>query len=208
MKIRFVKLCLAFLLASCSTVPPEHGNVRAHLYEYLHEFGGETTEYGAYSYVLGEPSTRLDRIRQEIVTSTAQSGSFVGSNRGRYNVFQIPNTVDLGKQILAALDAATPTCRFSRRGPYIVTLHQPLTSTDDDVQQLLFVDLTDLNEALIPELLEAYKNVIVDKGVASGKFQPFNITAINALLDLNDAIVYALIAVKDFKERWAELRKA
>jgi hypothetical protein len=189
------------------TPPPAAGNgggpvnVRAHVMEELKRVGAESPGYGAYSYVLGQDSSKYRALVAELRATTAVATG--GEVRERYNIFEVPSSVELGLQMLAALEAATPASHFADIGPFIVTIRYPIGAYQDDIVSLFYVDLSRLNRDAIPELLSAYKERVIDEGVEGElQFSSFRIGLLSIVLNVEDSIGFAQAAYADVRDRF------
>jgi hypothetical protein len=180
-----------FLLFGCSATPyPITGQVpesvskilipKAHVWQHLHAYGEEEAGYATYSYVLvgrDETNATSAALYQELVK--AIKGSTPGAENtpehvstNNFNLFIIPVTRDSGgddgpnyevsKLLLLALATDYPG-DFSRPGPYLITLYEPISfGLENETANILYVDLTTTHPLALPEVVRVYKERITD----------------------------------------------
>lgn len=183
----------------------------SHTWQYLDSYGDEDIGYATYSYVLvGRDDNNLKstslyyELIKTIQISTVNAEelrAYVPSDR--LNIFIIPiantdnvNNIEpnykLSKSLLVALSTTTPLA-FSRPGPYIVTLHLPIgTENDDKLVDILYVDLTDVHAKAIPEIVRTYSEKVTDNELNSiEKLSSLRLSLLNIGLNIEDCIRFA-----------------
>lgn len=214
----FSYFLVAVILASCTknffamqkALPSEH------VWQYLTVYGEEEPDYATYSYVLvgrdhsNEKSTSLyyDLIKA-IQASTVNIETLNDIvSRNALNLFIIPKSgtepdYELSKSLLASLSTASPL-KFSRPGPYIITLYRPISSinSDDKISEVLYIDLTDAHLKAIPEIVRTYREQVMDEELEGvEKLKSLRLSLLNIGLQIEDSIGFA-------KSAYAGMRSA
>ncbi|KPJ90817.1 MAG: hypothetical protein AMJ53_12860 [Gammaproteobacteria bacterium SG8_11] len=192
----------------------------AHVWQYMYAHDFEDIGYAAYSYVLvgrDESNPVASSLYFELVKaiqgSTVRAESIPDNvSKAHFNLFLIPAVGDrdaafhepnyeLSKLLLTLLSVASPI-ELTNPGPYIITLPKPISMGDrNEVADILYVDLTHMHQAAIPEVVRTYKNKIFDKKLNGiEKLQSLRLSLLNAALITEDSIGFA-------KAAYAELRK-
>jgi len=219
LQIFFLSITVAFI-ASCSLFserePISYKFLLpgGHLWQYLYSYGDEEYGYATYSYVLvgrSESNQEAKSLYLELVK--AIQGSTVEADRmpqntsiENFNLFLIPTTkimedgshkpnYELSKLLLTALSTSSPL-KFSRPGPYIITLYKPISfSNKDDVADMLYIDLTSMHPVAIPEVVRTYKNKILDENLSGiEKLNSLRLSILNIALISEDSIGFARTA--------------
>ena len=121
-------------------------------------------------------------------------------SNAHFNLFLIPATdnmsvashkpnYELSKLLLSALSTASPL-KFSRPGPYIITLYQHISfGKQDDVADILYIDLTNMHPVAIPEVVRTYKNKMLDENLSGiEKLRSLRLSILNIALITEDNI--------------------
>lgn len=212
---------LVFGLAACMTsghqpnpttgtpLPPAPAPIATppsvHVWHYLRAFGAEPSGYATYSYVLAgrdasdaASARRFAALVAAIQDSTPGAADLPGYvERDVMNVFLIPaskNTdtanIPLSKSLLAALAASDS--RFLKPGPFIVTLHQPISFSGSPDLSMLFVDLTNTHPLAMSEIATAYKRRLSDRPLKGmEQLSELRLSLLNAALVTEEAIGFA-----------------
>ena len=208
---------------------PEHSSIElpstqepptAHVWQYMYTHDFEDIGYATYSYVLvgrDESNQAATSLYFELVKaiqgSTARAESIPENvSKSNFNLFLIPVSGDkdtdyhepnyeLSKLLLTLLSVASPI-EFTNPGPYIITLYKPISMGEqNEVADILYVDLTNMHQAALPEVVRTYKNKIFDKKLSGiEKLHSLRLSILNAALLTEDSIGFA-------KAGYAELRK-
>ena len=148
----------------------------AHVWEYLSSFGAEPEDYATYSYVLtgrNGGSKYIDLVNY-IQESTASANEMAESiPPEELNIFLIPSVgtddtshkpdYESSRKLLAVLSARTKL-NFDRPGPYIITTYQPISKIKKGADvDMLYVDMTNINQGAAKELVRMYKKTVLKK---------------------------------------------
>lgn len=198
--------------------------VSSHVWQYLDSYGKEYVGYATYSYVLAgrnnsnQKSTSLYHELVEAIQALAvDSEKLQGLIPSRLlNLFIIPITngsdhegispnYELSKLLLASLSTTLPL-KFSRPGPYIITLYKPIgVDNGDEMTDILYVDLTDIHQKAIPEIVRTYsEKVIDDKLEGMEKLESLRLSLLNIALHVEDSIGFAKLASMSMKSAFEE----
>lgn len=152
-----------------------------------------------------------------IQSSTNRADSIPASvSKANFNLFVIPAKsisgratpnphFELSKLLLTALSTSAPLS-FSRPGPYIITLYQPISfGQQGDTADIFYVDLTSIHPAAIPEILHTYKSHVLDERLNGvQKLQSFRLSLLNAALIAEESIGFAKIAYAELQNAFSE----
>jgi len=228
-------LVICFLLivnlASCSGpgggavgVPANGGGPTAHFWQYLYSYGGEEGGYATYSYVLvgrGEQDTKAVSLYFELIgaiqSSTTASDLIPDEvSRNRFNLFVIPATGDaeratprpdfeLSRLLLTTL-SSTSSLSFSQPGPYIITLYEPISFGEEGgTADILYVDLTNLPSAAIPEFVRTYKEQVLSERLEGiEKLESFRLSLLKWTLIAEENIGFARAAYAELKQAFLD----
>lgn len=226
----FFYILMALILASCAPVDSRSpasvgkGMPSSHAWQYLHSYGDEETGYATYSYVLvgrdhnNQKSTSLYyELIKAIQASTVDAKELRDYVPSRLlNLFIIPvantNSVSnkgpnykLSKLLLVALSTTSPL-KFSRPGPYIITLYLPIgTEKNDKMADILYVDLTDAHPKAIPEIVRAYREKVIDNELSGiDKLDSLRLSLLNIALHTEDSIGFAKSAHASMRSAFSE----
>lgn len=218
----FLSIAASFIASCVTSSGVSQPNGRAsevslptgHVWQYLYSYGGEDYGYATYSYVLvGRDESNQDakslyfELVKAIQGSTVEAGKMPqDASIGNFNLFLIPTTeimedashkpnYELSKLLLTALSASSPL-KFSRTGPYIITLYKPISfGNQDDVADILYIDLTNMHLVAIPEVVRTYKNKILDENLNGiEKLNSLRLSILNIALITEDSIGFARTA--------------
>jgi hypothetical protein len=223
---RHYSSCLVVLLlflvgcASKSEYPME-GTVllrqeqpKAHLWQHLFSLQDEEAGYATYSYVLTgrdeknrESSSLYLELIDAIKRSTPNAGALRNSlSRRSYNIFLIPvvksdSTDSLtpdyerSKQFLATLSASSSQ-QFTRPGPYIITLCEPIGAGKREVvADVLYLDLTGVHPDALAEFVRTYKNHLTSEPVEGiERLKSLRLSLLNLALVTEESIGFAKTA--------------
>lgn len=226
----FLIIATAFI-ASCVTIGdryplslPIESPPTGHVWQYLFSYGDEDYGYATYSYVLvGRDESNQEATSLYFELVKAIQGSTVEADRmtedasmGNFNLFLIPATDIMGvashkpnyglsKLLLSALSTSSPL-KFSRPGPYIITLYQPISfGHQDDVADILYIDLTNMHTVAIPEVVRTYKNKILDENLSGiEKLRSLRLSILNIALITEDSIGFARAAYAELRSAFSE----
>ena len=200
------------------------GRPTAHAWQYLYSYGGEEYGYATYSYVLvGRDKNNQAvislycKLIKSIQSSTVSAYSLPKEvSKANFNLFLIPikNNISTGTQepnyelsklLLTALSTKMPS-KFSAPGPYIITLYKPIRfGKHDEVADILYVDLTNIHPAAIPEIVRAYKNKILEKDLSGfEKLQSLRLSLLELALIAEDSIGFAQAAYAKLQNAFSE----
>ncbi|WP_342866455.1 hypothetical protein [Pseudoalteromonas fuliginea] len=215
---------ITVVLASCSSTGSRYpasidkGIPSSHVWQYLHFYGGEELGYATYSYVLvgrdhsNQKSTSLyyDLIKA-IQASTVNAESLKDIvSMSSLNLFIIPKSGDepdyeLSKSLLASLSTTSPL-NFSRPGPYIITLYQPISiDNGDKIADILYIDLTDVHRKAIPEIVRTYREQVIDEELDGiEKLKSLRLSLLNIALHTEDSIGFAKSAYAGMRSAFSE----
>lgn len=196
----------------------------SHVWQYLHSYGEEQIGYATYSYVLvgrdqrNQNSTSLYyELVKEIQASTVSVEEFRNiSPAGLLNLFIIPiipskndehisPNYHLSKSILVSLSTTSPM-KFSRPGPYIITLYEPIGSGDGNgVADILYMDLTNAHPKAIPEIVRTYQEKVIESNLYGvEKLNSLRLSLLNVALHTEDSIGFAKSAYASMRDAFAE----
>lgn len=226
----FLSIAAAFI-ASCAgktvrypTSAPIESPPTGHVWQYLCSYGDEDYGYATYSYVLvGRDESNQDATSLYFELVKAIQGSTVEADRipedastVHFNLFLIPATdimsvashkpnYELSKLLLSALSTSSPL-KFSRPGPYIITLYQPISfGHQDNVADILYIDLTNMHPVAIPEVVRTYKNKILDENLSGiEKLRSLRLSILNIALITEDSIGFARAAYAELRSAFSE----
>jgi hypothetical protein len=225
-------ILVVLVLASCASsgsgsrnpASIDKGMPSSHAWQYLHSYGDEETGYATYSYVLvgrdhnKQKSTLLYyELIKAIQASTVNAEELRDYVPSRLlNLFIIPvantNSVSnkepnyrLSKSLLVAMSTTSPL-KFSRPGPYIITLHLPIgTENDDKMADILYVDLTDAHPKAIPEIVRTYSEKVIDNELHGiEKLDSLRLSLLNIALHTEDSIGFAKSAYASMRSAFIE----
>lgn len=227
----FLSIATAFIASCAITMTdrypaslPKESPPTGHVWQYLFFYGDEDYGYGTYSYVLvGRDESNQDATSLYFELVKAIQGSTVEADRmpedasmGHFNLFLIPATdimgvashkpnYELSKLLLSALSTSSPL-KFSRPGPYIITLYQPISfGHQDDVADILYIDLTNMHPVAIPEVVRTYKNKILDENLNGiEKLRSLRLSILNIALIAEDSIGFARAAYAELRSAFSE----
>ena len=193
---------------------------RSHVWQYLYSLNDEPSGYATYSYVLAGRDERNRnasaiylRLVEAIQSSTSSTSPGLGAaERHVSNLFLIPSRkvgtggndapdYEMSKTLLSMLARKT-SMRFTRPGPYIITLYRQISlGRPDELADILYVDMTDVRPGAVAEFVRTYK-----EQVSSG-----NIAGIQQLKSLRLAILNTAIVTEEnigfAKSAYAELQE-
>lgn len=229
----FILSMAAACMASCArvpgtdptpTLPPAAATPTGHAWQYLTCYGCEEDGYATYSYVLvgrDESNQKATSLYYELVKgiqgSTVEAGKIPqDASIGNFNLFLIPTTAiaedathkpnyALSKLLLSALSTSSPL-KFSRPGPYIITLYTPISfGQQDDVTDILYMDLTNIHPIAIPEIVRTYKNAVLDGNLRGiEKLNSLRLSILNIALVTEDSIGFARTAYAKLRNAFSE----
>lgn len=213
-------------LTSCATLEesstgdtPGVEGPTEHFWQYLYAYGGEERGYATYSYVLvgrSEQDARAVASYYELIRaiqSSTASSDLIPENVSldRFNLFVIPATGDAGraeprpdfglsKLLLTTLSSISPVS-FSQPGPYIITLYEPISFGEaGNTADILYVDMTNLPVAAIPEFVRTYKNHVLNEQLEGiEKLQSFRLSLLKWTLIAEENIGFAKAAYAELK---------
>lgn len=215
---------VAVILASCamsgSRYPAsiDKGIPSSHAWQYLHFYGGEKLGYATYSYVLvgrdhsNQKSTSLYYDLIKAIKASAVNAESLNNivSRSSLNLFIIPKSgaepdYELSKSLLASL-ATTSPLKFSRPGPYIITLYQPIsTDNGDEIADILYIDLTDAHRKAIPEIVRTFSEQVTDEELDGiEKLKSLRLSLLNIALHTEDSIGFAKSAYAGMRSAFSE----
>lgn len=220
LKLFFLSVAIAFI-ASCASMfngskasLPDESPPSAHVWEYLFSYGSEGSGYATYSYVLvgrdenNQAATSLYfKLIKAILGSTVSADSLRAHvPNANLNLFLIPAignvsteshepNYELSKLLLLALSTVSPL-KFSRPGPYIITLCKPISFEKyNEVADILYMDLTNIHPAAIPEIIRTYKSKILNEKLDGiERLKSLRISLLNLALIAEDSIGFARTA--------------
>lgn len=196
----------------------------AHVWQYLYSYGREDPGYATYSYVLvgrDENNQVSSSLYFELVKAIRGSTFSRDSlpedvSKANFNLFLIPATrnrdsashepnYELSKLLLASLSTTSPL-KFSRPGPYIITLYKPISfGKNDEVADIMYIDLTNLHPTAIPEVVRTYKGKIVDENLDGiEKLESLRLSLLNIALIVEDSIGFAQAAYAGLRRAFNE----
>ena len=225
----FYILIILFLASCASTGTRSPASIpknipSSHVWQYLHSYGEEETCYATYSYVLigrnhsNQKSTSLYyELVKEIQASTVNAEELPEHVSTRLlNLFIIPVTnannikrkspnYELSKSLLVSL-ATTSPLKFSRPGPYIITLYQPISITKgNEMADLLYIDLTNAHPKAIPEIVRIYREKVIDSELDGiEKLKSLRLSLLNIALHTEDSIGFAKAAYASMRGAFGE----
>lgn len=226
----FLSIAAAFIASCASTAGrypaslPDKSLPTTHVWQYLYSYGDEDYGYATYSYVLvGRDENDQDatslyfELVKAIQGSTFRADSIPEHvSNAHFNLFLIPATdnmsvashkpnYELSKLLLSALSTTSPL-KFSRPGPYIITLYQPISfGKQDDVADILYIDLTNMHPIAIPEVVCTYKSKILDENLGGiEKLQSLRLSLLNIALIAEDSIGFARAAYAELRSAFSE----
>lgn len=223
--IKFITyIVMVALLASCAayqSLPPTGAIPSSDVWQYTLKLGDEYPGYATYSYVLvgrdrSNPRSSLlyyeliDKIKSATANASEQREM---SEKSILNIFLIPikfnNTsskyipnYELSKSLLTAI-STNSSIRFTRPGPYIITMYKPIGHGDDEeIADILYLDLTDAHPDAIPEIVRTYREKVIDSRLDGiEKLKSLRLSLLNIALHFEDSIGFA-------KSAYASMRKA
>jgi len=192
------------------------------VWQYLHSYGEEEIGYATYSYVLvgrdqsNQNSTSLYyELVKAIQASTVNAEELRDNNPARLlNLFIIPTTpsnhhehnspnYELSKLLLLSLSTTSPL-KFSRPGPYIITLYQPIES-GKGMADILYMDLTDAHPKAIPEIVRTYQEKVTESNLEGiEKLNSLRLSLLNIALHTEDSIGFAKSAYASMRDAFGE----
>ncbi|MFS8082098.1 MAG: hypothetical protein ACMG51_01495 [Ginsengibacter sp.] len=216
---------MAFILSSCFSPRYKVGGVgrtadkptpHAHLWAYLHAYGGEEDGYSTYTYVLTgrDPSHKVVQARYNalinaIQSSTAESNELSGVvPKGLYNLFLIPVHMDkdpyipipsnkFSIKLVTILTEALPG-QFENPGPFLVTLTKPIRSgREQEIADILYFDLSEIHPKAMREVVREYKKrVVARKSDGKEKLEHLHLrlAVLSKLLNAEDYLRLARIS--------------
>lgn len=152
----------------------------SHVWQYLHSYGEEDEGYATYSYILvgrDQRDEKTNSLYYELIdtiqASTADAKVLEDVvPRSSLNIFLIPiesingnkkPNYKLSKAILSSLSVSSPI-KFSKPGPYIITLHYPISNDiSDELVDILYIDLTNMHAKAIKEIVRTFKEKVLDQ---------------------------------------------
>lgn len=181
---------------------------KVHAWKYLRGYGAEPENYATYSYVLvgrtdsgSEAVQNFYKLIQSIQGNTNSTSEILnGTPRRNTNIFLVPAVSDenlpdtiLAKAYVSALESSHDN--FRRPGPFIVTLYEPLSAESSELKELLFVDLTGINEGAFKEILSVFKGRVMDSEISKIEhLRSLRISLLNILLMAEESIHFASTA--------------
>jgi len=229
-KLFFLLIAAAFISSCAKTANrypaslPKASPPTGHVWQYLFTYGEEEYGYATYSYVLvgrDESNEVATSIYFELVKaiqgSTVRADTIPeDTSKFHFNLFLIPAkdnmrdephkpNYELSKLLLSALSTSSPL-KFSRPGPYIITLYQPISfGHQDDVADILYIDLTNVHPTAIPEVVRTYKNKILDENLSGiEKLRSLRLSILNMALIAEDSIGFARAAYAELRNAFSE----
>ncbi|MFW2373244.1 MAG: hypothetical protein ACN4GM_08990 [Gammaproteobacteria bacterium] len=203
-------------------ISAEDDPVKEHVWQNLLSYGEEYSGYGAYTYVLvgrGEKNEKSSalyfKLVEAILDSTSSASSVKHIPREYLNIFVIPVKIgsnqysyepnyDLSKALLTTLSIVSIDV-FSRPGPYLITLLKPISNEENEMADILYIDLTTMHPASIPEVVRAYKNTVIhDDYSGIEELRSIRITILNLALVAEESIGFARAAYSDLKKSFSE----
>ena len=211
---------VAVILASCARYPVSAGKgiPSSHVWQYLHFYGGEELGYATYSYVLvgrdhsNQKSTSLYYDLIKAIKASAVNAESLKNivSRSSLNLFIIPKSgadpdYKLSKSLLATLSTTSPL-KFSRPGPYIITLYQPISiDNGDKITDILYIDLTDAHRKAIPEIVRTYSEQVTDEELNGiEKLKSLRLSLLNIALHTEDSIGFAKSSYAGMRSAFSE----
>jgi len=195
---------------------PTHPFVKAHLWDYQ---GEETEGYAMYTYVVyGRSGNRGNdfyhryyALMEFIQSSTESVHDFssygIDFDKSHFNLFIIDRydgSEYLAITILTKLSSITNNDKFrkslSNPGPFLISIKKPIgvAYKDRQIDEVLYVDLTNTNDTAIEEVVMAYKNRLVDDNVTgTSRFNSFKLILLDLMLDTDDYITIVKTAYAD-----------
>jgi len=195
--------------------------VKSHLWDYM---GKETEGYAMYTYVLFHRGKNQDynfHKRYELLISLIQSSTASVQDyspedfeKPYFNLFLIQNGSNnqyLSKNILTKLSLITDDNELRKSllnpGPFLVSIKKPIGTAykDKKTDEVLYVDLTNTNEAAMEEVVMAYKKRLIEDGVdGSGRFKSLKLSLLDLILDADDYITIVKTAYADILPDWSK----
>lgn len=220
---------VVLILASCTSSGRHPASIKidsplSHVWQYLQFYGEEELGYATYSYVLvgrdgsNEKSTSLYyELVNTIKASTVNAENLrdIVSNSS-LNLFLIPISdtssterkepnYELSKTLLSLLSTTSPL-KFSRPGPYIITLYQPISlDNGDKIADILYIDLTGAHLKAIPEIVRTYREKVIDEELSGiEKLKSLRLSLLNIALHAEDSIGFAKSAYAGMRSAFSE----
>lgn len=223
---------MVLIIASCASsasrfpasilksIPSSH----AHVWQYLHSYGEEEIGYATYSYLLvgrdqsNQNSTSLYyELVKAIQASTVNAEELRDIIPARLlNLFIIPiipsnhrehnnPNYELSKSLLISLSTTSPL-KFSRPGPYIITLYQPIGSGNgNEMADILYMDLTNAHPKAIPEIVRTYQEKVTESNLDGvEKLNSLRLSLLNIALHTEDSIGFAKLAYASMRDAFGE----
>lgn len=121
------------------------------------------------------------------------------------NLEHLSPNYELSKSLLASL-STTSSLKFSRPGPYIITLYQPIgIGNGHEVADILYVDLTDAHPEAIPEIVRTYRDKVIDSELDGiEKLKSLRLSLLNIALHTEDSIGFAKSAYAAMRSAFGE----
>lgn len=199
---------------------PRTRAVTAHFWDYLSEYGKEEEGFATYTYVLiGRDKshkatwTRYINLIGAITSSTTEKPLAQIADKSLLNLFLIPVVGGEGQdarspndklsiELLTALSTALPG-KFEKPGPFLITLYKPIRyGRPGEIANILFVDLSKMNDKTNKEVVRAYKSAVTKSEIkGEEKLQLLLIRILDTAFMVEESYGFVKVA-------FAELQKA
>ena len=194
--------------------------VTAHLWNDFSGFGKEEEGFATYTYVLiGRDKshkatwTRYKNLIAAIKSSTAENDRTKIVDKSLFNLFLVPIVGGEGPdakspndklsiELLTALSTAFPG-KFENPGPFLITLDKPISyGHPREIANIIFVDLSKMNDKVNQEIVRAYKRNIAESEMkGEKKLQLLLLSILSTAFMVEESYGFVKVA-------FAELQKA